>query len=220
VAQRLKDAQDTAALLTTFQEADMSAALEMCKKYKDSFQKTHGTQLGYLSVFAKASSNALMEIPGVNAVIDDSSKEIVYRDYTDISIPIPSPRGPVTCVLRGVESKTVLDIELEIAGLVEKAANDDLSVDDMMGATFGITDTGVAGGMMGTAIINPPQSAVMGTNAVTPRPTVVGGKVVAKPIMYLALTYDHRLIDGREAVTFLCSVRDKMEDPTRMLLEL
>jgi len=220
VVQRLKDTQGTAALLTTFQEADMTAALEMCKKYKDSFQKSHGSQLGYLSVFAKASSNALMETPGVNAVIDDGAKEIVYRDYVDISIPIPSPRGPVSCVLRGVESMSILDIERAITGFVEKAAKDEVSVEDMSGATFGITDTGVAGGMMGTAIINPPQSAVMGTNAVTPRPTVVNGKVVAKPMMYLALTYDHRLIDGREAVTFLCSVRDKMEDPTRMLLEL
>jgi len=220
VTQRLKDAQNTAALLTTFQEVDMSAALEARSKYKDLFSKKHGAPLGLLSVFVKASACALLEEPGVNGWIDDGTNETIYREYCDISIPIPSPRGPVSCVVRDAQAMSIRDVEYTIAGFVERAAKDELAVDDMSGATFGITDTGVAGGMLGTSIINPPQSAIMGTNAITRRPAVVGGKVMARPMMYLALTYDHRLIDGREAVTFLCSVRDKMEDPARMLLDL
>jgi len=220
VIQRMKETQNRAALLTTFQEADLTAALAMRTKYKDLFQKTHGMPLGLLSLFAKASCCALMETPSVNALIDDGSKETVFRDYADISVPIPSPRGMISCVIRDVQSLSVRDIEHKIAGLADKARRDELAVEDLGDSTFGIVDSGVAGGMLGTAMINSPQSAVMGTNAIVKRAAVVDGKVVARPIMYLSLTYDHRLIDGREAVTFLCSVRDKMEDPTRMLLDL
>lgn len=220
VATRLKEAQNKAALLTTFQEIDMTAVLEVRAKYKDLFEKTHGAQLGFLSMFAKASANALEEVPGVNAVIDEGTSEIVYRDYSDISIPIPGPRGIVSCTLQDCNNKSLKTMEVEIAGLMAKARKDELSLADMASPTFGMADSGSAGGMLGTAIINPPMSAIMGTNAVTMRPTVVNGKVVARPIMFISLTYDHRLVDGREAVTFLVNVRDKMEDPVRMLLDL
>jgi len=220
VVQRLKDSQNTAALLTTFQEADMSATLELRSKYQDLFKKRHGAPLGYLSVFAKASASALLEEPSVNAFIDDATNEIVYRSQVDLSVPIPTLRGPVSCVLRNVESKTIFELEHEIAKLMEKARKDQLTPDDMTAPTFGIVDTGSVGGMLGTGFINPPTSAVLGTNAVTKRAAAVKGKVLARPMMYLSLTYDHRLIDGREAVTFLCSVRDKVEDPSRLLLGL
>jgi 2-oxoglutarate dehydrogenase E2 component (dihydrolipoamide succinyltransferase) len=220
VAKRLKDAQNTAALLTTFQEVDMTEVMNVQSKYKDLFQKTHGAQLGYLSMFAKASALALGEEPGVNGVIDDGTGEIVYRDYSDISVPIPSPRGIVSCTLSDCHQKSLKDMEVEIANLMSKARKDELALTDMSSPTFGITDSGTSGGMLGTTIINPPTSAIMGTNAVTQRAAVVNGKVVARPIMYISLTYDHRLIDGREAVTFLVNVRDKLEDPVRMLLDL
>lgn len=218
VMHRMKETQSRAALLTTFQEADMSAAIELRTKYKDAFLKKTGVRFGLLSMFAKASALALLEEPGVNGLIDDATSEIVYRDYVDIAVPIPSPRGTISCVLRGVESMSVVEIERSIAALTERARLDALDPQDVGPSSFGITDSGVAGGMLGTGIINPPQSAVLGTNAVTKRAVAVGGRVEARPVMYMALTYDHRLIDGREAVTFLCSVRDKLEDPSRMLI--
>jgi len=220
VMQRLKDAQNTAALLTTFQEVDMSTALALQSKYQDLFQKKHGAPLGMLSLFAKASANALAEVPAVNAVIDDANNETVFRDYVDLGVPIPSPRGPVSCVLQNVELMSVKDIELKIQELSKRAAKDQLSIEDMVGPTFGINDNGVAGSMLSTNIVSPPQSAMMGTNAITRRAVAVDGKATARPVMYLSLTYDHRLIDGREAVTFLCSVRDKMQDPARLLIDL
>lgn len=220
VIQRMKETQNTAALLSTFQEVDMSGILDVRSKYKDLFMKKNGAPLGLLSVFVKASALSLMEEPGVNAWIDDATKETVWRDYVDMAVPIPSPRGPVSCVLRNVESMSIRDVEHKIATLTEQAGRDELAVEDMAFATFGITDSGVAGSMLGTSLINPPQSAIMGTNAVTKRAVAVNGKVEARPMMFVSLTYDHRIIDGREAVTFLCSVRDKMEDPTRMLLDL
>merc|ERR1712203_277712 len=150
---------------------------------------------------------------------DDATQETVWRDYVDMAVPIPSPRGPVSCVLHNVDQMSIRDIEYTLADLTQRAAKDQLDVAELHNATFGITDSGVAGSMLGTAIINPPQSAIMGTNAITKRAAAVNGKVEARPMMYLSLTYDHRLIDGREAVTFLCSVRDKMEDPARMILD-
>lgn len=220
VHQRLKDTQNTAALLSTFNEVDMTAALSLREKYKDSFMKLHGSQLGMLSLITKASCLALAEVPGVNALIDDGSNEIIWRDYTDVSIPIPSPRGIISCTLRDAQNMSIRDMEHEIAGLAEKAHKDELSVDDLSASTFGIVDAGISGGMLGTGMINYPQSASMGTNAIKKMARVVNGKVVARPVMYVSLTYDHRLVDGREAVTFLCSVRDKLEDPARMLLDL
>mmetsp|Transcript_127507 Transcript_127507/g.207708 ORF Transcript_127507/g.207708 Transcript_127507/m.207708 type:complete len:484 (+) Transcript_127507:83-1534(+) len=220
VAKRLKDAQNTAALLTTFQEVDMTAVLEVRSKYKELFGKTHGAPLGFLSIFAKASCVALAELPGVNGIFDEKNNEIVYRDFADINLPIPTPRGIVSCTLRNAESMSIKDMECEISRLMAKARRDELTPEDMLPPTFGIVDSGSAGGWFGTQIINPPMSAVMGTNAVKKRPAVVGGKVVARPMMNISLTYDHRLIDGREAVTFLVSVRDKVEDPVRLLLDL
>ncbi|OLP87859.1 Dihydrolipoyllysine-residue succinyltransferase component of 2-oxoglutarate dehydrogenase complex, mitochondrial [Symbiodinium microadriaticum] len=167
-----------------------------------------------------ASCLTINEVPGVNAIIDDGTKETVWRDYVDISIPIPSPRGIIACTLRDAQSMSIRDMEHEIAGLTDRAARDELCVEDLSQSTFGIVDAGIAGGMLGTGIINFPQSASMGTNAVKKRVTVVEGKVEARPIMFTSLTYDHRLVDGREAVTFLCNVRDKLQDPARMLLDL
>jgi 2-oxoglutarate dehydrogenase E2 component (dihydrolipoamide succinyltransferase) len=218
--QRIKETQNTAALLTTFQEADLSAALELRTKYKEAFPKKHGVQLGLLSLIAKATSHALSDIPEVNAFINDEQTEVIYRDYNDISVPIPTPRGPVNCVLHNVNLKSVVDVEKDLADYTEKARTDALGLDDLTGATFGISDAGVAGGMLGTNMINHPMSAILGTNEVKMRAAVVGGKVVARPIMLLSLTYDHRLVDGREAVQFLCGIRDKMEDPSRLLLDL
>lgn len=220
VATRLKDAQNNAALLTTFQEVDMTAVLEVRSKYKELFEKTHGHPLGFLSMYVKACSLALQELPGVNALIDDATGEIVYRDYCDISVPIPSPRGIISCTIENVESLSVKGIESKLSELMTKARKDEITLEDMAPPTFGITDSGSAGGMSGTAIINPPMSALMGTNAIVQRAAVINGKVMARPIMYTSLTYDHRLIDGRESVTFLVSVRDKMEDPIRILLDL
>lgn len=220
VIQRLKDSQNTMALLTTFQEVDMTAALEVRSKYGEIFQKKHGVPLGLLSLFLKASASGLVEIPGVNGFIDDDSKEIIYRKYADISVPIPSPRGPVSCVVRNVESQSVVELERSIASLTLKARTDQLAADDLAPASFGIVDGGSVGSMLSTAIVNPPAAACMGTNAIQQRAAMVGGKVMARPMMFLSLTYDHRLVDGREAVTFLAGVRDKLEDPARLILEV
>lgn len=219
-ARKLQEVQQTAALLSTFQEVDMTAAIALRDKYKDLFMKKHDVPLGLLSLFVKASSSALTAEPGVNAVIDDGSNEIVYRDYADVSVPIPTPRGQVPCTLYDAGRMSVTDIERTLSQLMQRARSDDLSMEDIGDATFGIVDSGSAGGMLGTSVINPPMSAIMGTNAVTKRACVVKGKVVARDIMYISLTYDHRLVDGREAVTFLCAVRDKLEDPARLLLDL
>eukprot|EP00930_Biecheleria_cincta_P095095 TRINITY_DN87118_c0_g1_i1.p1 TRINITY_DN87118_c0_g1~~TRINITY_DN87118_c0_g1_i1.p1 ORF type:complete len:580 (+),score=136.56 TRINITY_DN87118_c0_g1_i1:43-1740(+) len=220
VVSRLKETQNTAALLSTFQEIDMTEAIALRTRYKDSFLKLHGSQLGLLSMITKASCLALAEVPGVNAVIDDATKETVWRDYMDISIPIPSPRGVISCTIRDAQNMSIRDLEHEIAGFADRARSDSLAVSDISDPTFGIVDAGISGGMLGTGMINFPQSAAMGTNAIKQRPAAIGGKVVARPFMYVSLTYDHRLVDGREAVTFLCSVRDKLQDPARMLLDL
>jgi len=220
VASRLKETQNTAALLSTFQEIDMAEAIALRSRYKDSFSKQHGSQLGLLSMITKATCLALAEVPGVNAMIDDATKETVWRDYVDVSIPIPSPRGVISCTLRDAQSMSIRDLEHEIAGFADRARTDSLAVADISDPTFGIVDGGISGSMLGTGMINFPQSAAMGTNAIKQRPAAIGGKVVARPFMYVSLTYDHRLVDGREAVTFLCAVRDKLQDPARMLLDL
>jgi 2-oxoglutarate dehydrogenase E2 component (dihydrolipoamide succinyltransferase) len=220
IATRLKDAQNTAAMLTTFQEVDMGPVMEMRSKYKDAFEKAHGCKLGFMSIFCKAAACALTELPAVNAVIDDTTNEIVYRDYADISVAVASPRGLVVPVIKNVESMSFLEIEQSIAHFAAKAKADALTLDEMTGGTFTISNGGIFGSMMGTPIINPPQSAILGMHATKMRPAVVDGQIVARPIMYLALTYDHRIVDGREAVTFLVSIRDKVEDPRRLLLDL
>ena len=221
VATRLKGAQNTAAMLTTFQECDMGNLMEMRKKYQDVFVAKHGIKLGFMSAFVMAATAALQEVPLVNAYIDDETKEIVYRDYCDISVAVASPKGLVTPILRNTELMSFADVERNIAAYVEKAKNGTLALDDMSGGTFTISNGGVFGSLMGTPIINLPQSAVLGMHATKMRAVVNDkGEVVARPMMYLALTYDHRLIDGREGVTFLKSIAEKVSDPSKLLLEV
>ena len=222
VAARLKDAQNTAAMLTTFQECDMGNLMELRTKYKDAFAEKHGVKLGFMSAFVKAATAASMEIPSVNAYIDDATKEIVYRDFVDISVAVASPTGLVVPVLRNTETMSFADVERNIAMYGKKAQDGSLSLDDMAGGTFTISNGGVFGSLMGTPIINPPQSAILGMHATKLRAVVdpATGQVVARPMMYLALTYDHRLIDGREGVTFLKSIAEKISDPAKLLLQL
>ena len=204
----------------------MGPLKDMRAEYKEQFEKVHGCRLGFMSAFLKASAAALVEIPAVNGVIVDDPatgkpKEIVYRDYVDISVAVASPRGLVVPVVRNVESLSFAEVEATIAELGLKAREDRIAIEDMAGGTFTISNGGVFGSLMGTPIINPPQSAILGMHAIKDRPVAVpGGGIEVRPMMYLALTYDHRLVDGREAVTFLCSVRDKIEDPQRLLLGL
>ncbi|KAM9421536.1 dihydrolipoyllysine-residue succinyltransferase component of 2-oxoglutarate dehydrogenase complex, mitochondrial-like isoform 2-T3 [Salvelinus alpinus] len=220
IAQRLKEAQQTCAMLTTFNEIDMSNIQEMRKLHKDAFLKKHNIKLGFMSAFVKASAHALMDQPSVNGVIDDTTKEIVYRDYVDISVAVATPKGLVVPVIRNVETMNFADIEKTINGLGEKARNNLLAVEDMDGGTFTISNGGVFGSMFGTPIINPPQSAILGMHGIFDRPVAIGGKVEIRPMMYVALTYDHRLVDGREAVTFLRKVKSVVEDPRVLLLDM
>ncbi|XP_052001979.1 dihydrolipoyllysine-residue succinyltransferase component of 2-oxoglutarate dehydrogenase complex, mitochondrial isoform X1 [Xyrauchen texanus] len=220
IAQRLKEAQTTCAMLTTFNEVDMSNITEMRTQYKDAFLKKHGIKLGFMSAFVKAAAYALTDQPAVNAVIDDTTKEIVYRDYVDISVAVATPKGLVVPVIRSVEGMNFADIEKTINELGEKARKNDLAVEDMDGGTFTISNGGVFGSMFGTPIINPPQSAILGMHGIFDRPVAVGGKVEIRPMMYVALTYDHRLIDGREAVTFLRKIKSVVEDPRVLLLDM
>ncbi|XP_028398601.1 dihydrolipoyllysine-residue succinyltransferase component of 2-oxoglutarate dehydrogenase complex, mitochondrial-like [Dendronephthya gigantea] len=220
IAGRLKEAQDTAAMLTTFNEVDMSNIMEMRKQHKDSFLKKHNVKLGFMSAFVKASAHALQEIPVVNAVIDDDDNQIIYRDYIDISVAVATPKGLVVPVIRNVEAMNFADIEKTINSLGEKARDGNLAIEEMDGGTFTISNGGVFGSLMGTPIINPPQSAILGIHAINDRPVAINGKVEIRPMMYLALTYDHRLIDGREAVTFLRKIKSTVEDPRTILLDL
>lgn len=220
IAQRLKDAQNTYAMLTTFQEADMFNLINMREDFKEEFQKKHGVKLGFMSAFVKASAAALKEIPAVNAVYDGSNREIIYRDYVDISVAVATPRGLVVPVLRDCDHLSFADVEKRLSELSVKARKDEITLEEMAGGTFTISNGGVYGSLMGTPIINPPQSAILGMHAINKRPVVVNDQVVIRPIMYLALTYDHRLIDGKEAVTFLRHIKHSIEDPRRLLLEL
>ncbi|XP_005460316.1 dihydrolipoyllysine-residue succinyltransferase component of 2-oxoglutarate dehydrogenase complex, mitochondrial [Oreochromis niloticus] len=218
IAQRLKEAQNTCAMLTTFNEVDMSNIHELRKLHKDAFLKKHETKLGFMSAFVKAAAHALIDQPAVNAVIDDTTKEIVYRDYVDISVAVATPKGLVVPVIRNVETMNFADIEKAINALGEKARKNELAVEDMDGGTFTISNGGVFGSLFGTPIINPPQSAILGMHGIFDRPVAVNGKVEIRPMMYVALTYDHRLIDGREAVTFLRKIKAVVEDPRVLLL--
>ncbi|XP_072284249.1 dihydrolipoyllysine-residue succinyltransferase component of 2-oxoglutarate dehydrogenase complex, mitochondrial isoform X2 [Pyxicephalus adspersus] len=220
IAQRLKEAQNTCAMLTTFNEVDMSNIHQMRALHKDAFLKKHNLKLGFMSAFVKAAAFALQDQPAVNAVIDDSTKEIVYRDYIDISVAVSTPRGLVVPVLRNVESMNFADIERTIAELGEKARKNELAIEDMDGGTFTISNGGVFGSLFGTPIINPPQSAILGMHGIFDRPVAISGKVEVRPMMYVALTYDHRLIDGREAVLFLRKIKSAVEDPRILLLDL
>ena len=218
IAKRLKSAQETAALLTTFNDVDMTAVMEARAKYKDVFEKKHGVKLGLMSFFAKASVLALKDIPSVNAQIQ--GEEIVYFDYVDISVAVSAPNGLVVPVVRDVDKMSFADIEKAIANYGKAARDGTLTMADMAGGTFTISNGGVFGGLMSTPIINPPQSAVLGLHRIEDRPVVRNGEIVVRPMMYIALSYDHRLIDGREAVTALKTIKEAIEDPTRLLIDL
>ncbi|ALR22086.1 MULTISPECIES: 2-oxoglutarate dehydrogenase complex dihydrolipoyllysine-residue succinyltransferase [Sphingobium] len=218
VAKRLKEAQNNAALLTTFNDVDMSAVIEARGKYKDLFEKKHGVRLGFMGFFTKAVCMALKDVPGVNGQIEGD--EIVYNDFADISVAVSAPNGLVVPVIRNAESMSVAQIEKTIGDFGKRAKEGALTMEDMKGGTFTISNGGVFGSLMSTPIINPPQSAVLGLHRIEDRPVVRNGQVVVRPMMYLALSYDHRLIDGREAVTFLVAVKNAIEDPTRLLIDL
>jgi 2-oxoglutarate dehydrogenase E2 component (dihydrolipoamide succinyltransferase) len=218
VARRLKEAQNTAAMLTTFNDVDMTEVMAARTKYKDLFEKKHGVRLGFMGFFTKAVCMALRDIPAVNASIE--GEEIVYRGYADISVAVSAPNGLVVPVIRDAQDMSVAMIEKTIGDFGAKAKAGTLTMDDMKGGTFTISNGGVFGSLMSTPIINPPQSAVLGLHRIEDRPVVRDGQVVVRPMMYLALSYDHRLIDGREAVTFLVAVKNAIEDPTRLLIDL
>jgi 2-oxoglutarate dehydrogenase E2 component (dihydrolipoamide succinyltransferase) len=218
VARRLKEAQNTAAMLTTFNDVDMSAVIEARSRYKDLFEKKHGIRLGFMSFFVKAAVLAARDVPSVNASID--GEEIVYRDYMDVSIAVSAPNGLVVPVIRDAQALGFAEIEKTIADFGRRAKDGTLTMQDMQGGTFTITNGGVFGSLLSTPIINPPQSAVLGMHRIEERPVVKDGQIVARPMMYLALSYDHRLIDGREAVTFLVRMKEAIEDPTRLLIDL
>ncbi|ONF95220.1 2-oxoglutarate dehydrogenase complex dihydrolipoyllysine-residue succinyltransferase [Sphingomonas jeddahensis] len=218
IAKRLKEAQNTAAMLTTFNDVDMTAVIEARAKYKDLFEKKHGVRLGFMGFFVKAATMALKDIPSVNASIEGD--EIVYHDYADISVAVSSPGGLVVPVIRDAQDLSVAGIEKTIGDYGKRAKEGTLKMDEMKGGTFTISNGGVFGSLMSTPIINPPQSAVLGLHRIEDRPVVVNGQIVVRPMMYLALSYDHRLIDGREAVTFLVALKNAIEDPTRILIDL
>lgn len=218
VAKRLKEAQNTAAMLTTFNDVDMTEVIAARTKYKDLFEKKHGVRLGFMGFFVKAAVQALRDIPSVNASID--GEEIVYHDYADISVAVSAPQGLVVPVIRDAQSLSVAGIEKTIGDFGKRAKEGTLKMEEMKGGTFTISNGGVFGSLMSTPIINPPQSAVLGLHRIEDRPVVRDGQVVVRPMMYLALSYDHRLIDGREAVTFLVALKNAIEDPTRLLIDL
>jgi len=218
IAKRLKDAQNTAALLTTFNDVDMSAVMDARGRYKDLFEKKHGIRLGFMAFFVKAVALAAKDIPAVNARIDGD--EIVYHDYLDVSVAVSAPKGLVVPVVRNADAMSFAEIEKAIAAFGKKAKDGTLTAEDMKGGTFTISNGGVFGGLLSTPIINPPQSAVLGMHRIEDRPVVRDGAIVVRPMMYLALSYDHRLVDGREAVTFLVRVKEAIEDPTRLLIDL
>ncbi|KAJ3200359.1 2-oxoglutarate dehydrogenase complex E2 component [Dinochytrium kinnereticum] len=218
IAERLKESQSIAASLTTFNEVDMSNLMEFRNKYKDLVLEKHGIKLGFMSAFIAASTAALKAIPEVNARIEGN--EMVYSDFVDISVAVATPKGLVTPVIRNCEQLSMLDAEKTLAELGKKAKDNLIQIEDMAGGTFTISNGGVFGSMMGTPIINQPQSAILGMHAVKERAVVINGKVEVRPMMYIALTYDHRVIDGREAVSFLVKVKEVIEDPRRLLLDI
>ncbi len=218
IAKRLKSAQDTAALLTTFNDCDMSAVMAARDRYKDAFENKHGVKLGFMSFFVKAVCLAVKDFPSVNAQIEGD--EIVYFDYLDLSVAVSAPNGLVVPVVRNADTLSFAGIEKAIGDLGRRARDGALTMEDMAGGTFTISNGGIFGGLMSTPIINPPQSAVLGLHRIEDRPVVRDGQIVIRPMMYLALSYDHRLIDGREAVTALKTIKEAIEDPTRLLIDL
>jgi len=218
VAERLKEAQNTAAMLTTFNEVDMTQIMALRAQYKESFEKKYGVRLGFMSFFVKAAVTALKQQPAVNAEIDGD--DIVYKEYYNIGVAVGAPQGLVVPVLRDADAMSFADIETTIGGFGAKARDGKLTVDEMTGGTFTITNGGVFGSLLSTPILNPPQSAILGMHKIQPRPMAIDGQVEVRPMMYLALSYDHRIIDGREAVTFLVRVKDCIEDPQRIMLDI
>jgi 2-oxoglutarate dehydrogenase E2 component (dihydrolipoamide succinyltransferase) len=218
IARRLKEAQNSAAILTTFNDVDMSAVIGARARYKDLFEKKHGIRLGFMAFFAKACALAAKDVPSINASLEGD--EIVYHDYLDVSVAVSAPKGLVVPVVRNADRMSFAEIEKTIADYGKRAKDGTLTVDEMSGGTFTISNGGVFGSLLSTPIINPPQSAVLGMHRIEERPVVKDGQIVARPMMYLALSYDHRVIDGREAVTFLVRVKEAIEDPTRLLIDL
>jgi 2-oxoglutarate dehydrogenase E2 component (dihydrolipoamide succinyltransferase) len=218
IARRLKEAQNSAAMLTTFNDVDMTAVIDARARYKDMFEKKHGIRLGFMSFFAKAVVLALKDVPSVGAAIEGD--EIVYKDYADLGVAVSSPGGLVVPILKDAQSKGFAQIEKEIADFGDRARKGTLKIDELQGGNFTISNGGVFGSLLSTPILNPPQSGVLGLHRVEDRAVVRGGQIVIRPMMYMALSYDHRLIDGREAVTFLVRVKEAIEDPARLLIDL
>ena len=218
IASRLVTAKNTTAMLTTFNEVDMSAVMDIRKKHKDAFKEKHGVGLGFMSFFTKACTTALKQFPAVNGMIDGT--DLVFHNYADVGVAVSTPRGLVVPVIRNAESMSLAQIELKIIELATRARDGKLSIDEMQNGTFTITNGGTFGSMLSTPIINIPQSAILGMHNIVDRPVAVNGQVVIRPIMYLALSYDHRIIDGRESVSFLKAVKEMLEDPSRLLLDL
>jgi 2-oxoglutarate dehydrogenase E2 component (dihydrolipoamide succinyltransferase) len=218
IARRLKDAQNTAAMLTTFNDVDMSAVMSLRAQFKDAFEKKHGTKLGFMGFFTKAVIAALKDLPAVNAEID--GQDLVYKNYYNIGIAVGTEKGLVVPVVRDADLLSVAEIEKAIAGYGRKARDGKLGIEDMQGGTFTITNGGIYGSLMSTPILNAPQSGILGMHRIEERPVAIKGQVVIRPMMYLALSYDHRIVDGREAVTFLVRVKETLEDPARLVLDL
>jgi 2-oxoglutarate dehydrogenase E2 component (dihydrolipoamide succinyltransferase) len=218
IAERMVQAQATQALLTSFNEVDLTAVQELRARYKENFEKVHGVKLGFMSFFVKASIEALKRYPVVNASVDGS--DIVYHEFHDIGVAVSTERGLMVPIVRDAEAKSFADIEREIARYAARAREGTMAIEDLTGGTFTLTNGGVFGSLMSTPIVNAPQSAILGMHKIQERPMVVRGQIVARPMMYLALTYDHRIIDGRDAVQFLVAVKDCLEDPGRMLLQI
>src|SRR4051812_2284507 len=218
IARRLKDVQNTAAMLTTFNEVDMSHIMAMRTQYKDVFEKKHGTKLGFMGFFTKACVQALKDIPAVNAEIDGT--DLIYKNYYHVGVAVGTDKGLVVPVVRDCDHKSISDIEKSIADFGRRARDGQLKIDEMQGGTFTITNGGIYGSLMSTPILNAPQSAILGMHKIQERPMAIGGKVEIRPMMYLALSYDHRVIDGKEAVTFLVRVKESLEDPARLVLDL
>jgi 2-oxoglutarate dehydrogenase E2 component (dihydrolipoamide succinyltransferase) len=218
IAERLKQAQNTAAMLTTFNEADMSAVMALRAKYNEAFEKRHGVKLGFMSLFVKACVAALKEIPAVNAEIDGD--DIIYKNHYDVGVAVGTEQGLVVPVLRDCDTMSLAEIEKAIGAYGRKARDGKLTLDDLQGGTFTISNGGIYGSLMSTPILNPPQSGILGMHKIQPRPIAIGDKVEIRPMMYLALSYDHRIVDGKEAVTFLVRIKDAIEDPQRLMLDM
>ena len=218
IAERLVDAQQTAAMLTTFNEVDLTEVMALRKRYRDDFEKTHGVRLGFMSFFAKAAVEALKKFPVVNASVEGN--DIIYHNYYDIGIAVSSDRGLMVPVIRDVDQLSFAGFESALTDMAAKAQAGTISMDDLTGGTFTITNGGIFGSMMSTPILNQPQSAILGMHSIQQRPMVIDGEIVARPMMYLAVTYDHRIIDGKEAVQFLVSIKEQLEDPSRLLLQV